>query len=308
MCTPSTPLIGTHPRENTVMGIVAIVLATLFFAVQDTISKHAVQTVPVAQIMVIRFFFFSLFALTYACRSVRLSSVLQSKSRGQQIGRGVLIVSEAAVIAYAFKFLGVAELHAIFACCPLIVTALSVPFLGESVGWRRWVAVLTGFIGTLIILQPGSGVFSLYSLLVILGATMYAVYMLMTRKVSRQDSFQTSLVYFGVFGFLTSLIAAPFYWQALNFNEWVSVLAISCTAIAGHMLVIKALQLVPAVVLQPFNYCVLVWAMILGYLVYGEVLTTTTIFGVVIVVGSGIFVARREYSLTKQKTLNTDTR
>lgn len=286
-------------QDQSVKGIIALIVATLFFAGQDAITKHLVESLPVVQIICIRFFFFSLFALVYASRKTTIATAFRSHWPKTQILRGLLICIEIGIFAYGLRFLGLAEFHSIFACFPLIITALSVPMLGEKVGWRRWFAVSIGFIGTLIIIQPGSGVFSIYTLLAITCAIMFAVYNLITRKVSRQDSFETSLLYFGVVGFTGSLLIAPFFWQTPTGNEWLFLLVISTTGIFGHLLLIKALELTPAVILQPFNYFILVWAMIIGYSVYGEILGTATLIGGALVVGSGIYIARREYLVTR---------
>jgi drug/metabolite transporter (DMT)-like permease len=207
------------------------------------------------------------------------------------------MISEIALFTYSLHYMGLAELHSIFACFPLIITALSVPILGEQVGWRRWLAVCIGFAGTLIIVQPGSGVFSPIMPIAILCAVLYAIYNLITRKVSRQDSFETSLLYFGVIGFLSSLLVVPYFWQPLNSEEVLWLLGISCISIIIHLLLIKSLELAPAVILQPFNYLILVWAMIIGYSAYGEVLPNSAILGATLVVGSGIYVTRRPYRL-----------
>lgn len=195
--------------------------------------------------------------------------------------------------------MGLAEMHAIFASFPLVITALSVPMLGERVGWRRWIAVAIGFIGTLVIIQPGSGDFNVTILLVLICVLMFAVYNLLTRKVSREDHFETSLIYFGVVGLVISAMVAPFYWQAVNADQAIWLLIISATSIIGHLLLIKALQFAPAVILQPFNYFVLVWAIIIGYFAYGEILNTTSLIGAGLVVISGIYIARREYKVTR---------
>jgi len=167
------------------------------------------------------------------------------------------------------------------------------------VGWRRWVAVMVGFVGTLIIIRPGNGELNPYALLVLATVVMFAVYNLLTRKVSRVDPFETSLLYFGVVGFSVSLLAIPFYWQPVDADQTAWLLAISVTSIIGHLLLIKALELTPAVILQPFNYFVLVWAILIGYLAYGEVLDTIAMAGAALVVGSGIYIARREYRVTR---------
>lgn len=286
-------------QEHTVQGIVALILATLLFASQDAITKHLTATVPVAQLMFVRYFFFALFALIYASRRTRIRLALQSQWPKLQLLRGLLIAGEMALFAYCLQYLGIAEMHTIFACFPLIITVLSVPMLGEQVGWRRWLAVSLGFIGTVIIIQPGSGVFSPYAMIAVTCAFMFALYNLITRKVSRQDSFETSLLYFGLVGFFGTLLVVPFFWQTLSSTEMLWLLAISVISIFSHLLLIKSLELAPAVILQPFNYFILVWAMIIGFSFYGEVLETTTLAGAALVVGSGVYIARREYVVAR---------
>jgi drug/metabolite transporter (DMT)-like permease len=281
-------------------GIIALVLATLLFAAQDAITKHLTETLEVAQIINVRFFFFSLFAIAFAMKNTGLKVAIQSAAPMLQIFRGLLICAEIALFAYALHYLGLAELHTIFACFPLIVTLLSVPILGETVGWRRGLAVSVGFIGTVVVINPGAGVFSPYALMGLACAFMFAIYTLITRKVSKYDHFETSLLYFGIVGFLASLMVVPFYWQTPNSNEVFWLLVISVTGIAGHLLLIKALQWTPAVILQPFNYFVLLWAMGISYVIYDEVLAPQTLVGAAIVVASGIFIAHREYSISKQ--------
>lgn len=286
-------------QDQTVKGIIALILATLLFAAQDAITKHLTDTVPVAQLMFVRYFFFALFALVYASRRTRIRVALRSQWPKLQLLRGLLIAGEMGLFAYCLHFLGIAEMHTIFACFPLIITVLSVPLLGEQVGWRRWLAVSLGFIGTLIIIQPGSGVFSPYAMIAVACAFMFALYNLITRKVSRQDSFETSLLYFGLVGFVATSLLVPFFWQALNSAEMLWLLAISIISIFSHLLLIKSLELAPAVILQPFNYFILVWAMIIGFSFYGEVLETTTLIGAALVVGSGVYIARREYAVAR---------
>lgn len=295
----------TNNAEQSTKGIVLLVIATLLFACQDAITKHLTQTVEVAQIINVRFFFFSLFAIVFAMKKSGLRAAINSSAPKLQIFRGLLICCEIALFTYTLRYLGLAELHTIFACFPLIVTLLSVPVLGESVGWRRGLAVFVGFIGTVIIINPGfdpgAGVFSPFAIMALSCAFMFALYNLITRKVSKVDSFETSLLYFGVVGFLASLLVIPFYWQTPNQSEILWLLIISVTGIMGHLLLIKALQLAPAVILQPFNYFVLLWATGIGYFVYDEVLAVQTLAGAALVVSSGIFIGYREYKLHQRE-------
>ena len=300
MDTENTQQASPEDADNTVKGIVALVVATLFFAGQDAITKHLTETVPIAQIIFVRFFFFSIFALVFASRSIGIRRAFVSQKPSLQILRGLLIVSEIALFAWCLHFMGLAEMHAIFASFPLVITVLSIPILGEKVGWRRWLAVGLGFAGTLIIIQPGPAGFNRYAVFVLICVVMFALYNLLTRKVSRHDHFETSLLYFGVVGFVMTLIAIPFFWQPVNTDETIWLLIISVTGIIGHLLLIKSLQLAPAVILQPFNYFVLVWAIGIGYLAYNEVLSTTELMGAALVVFSGIYIARREYTVARQ--------
>lgn len=326
--------------DRPVAAVAMLVISTLFFASQDALTKHLVQTLAVPQIVAVRFFFFALFALIYAERQVgrdgrgknrggenrdrdgdrneisdrgktrdrgkiantllRLKSAFATRQPGLQILRSLLIGGEIMVFAYAIRFLGLAEMHAIMACFPLIATALSVPLLRESVGWRRWLAVCFGFIGTLIILRPGSAVFQPIMAVALTSALMFALYNVLTRKAAALDSAETSLLYVGVVGFAGAALLAPFYWQPVGATEAAWLLVISATSIIGHLLLIKALALAPAVILQPFHYFTLVWAALIAFLVYGEVLSPATLLGAAIVVGSGVFIARREYQLMRR--------
>ncbi len=286
-------------QNQTLKGIFALILATLLFASQDAITKYLISTLPVAQLMFVRYVFFALFALVYASRKTRLRHAFRSHWPKLQLLRGLLIAGEMALFAYTLKYLGIAEMHAIFACFPLIITVLSVPLLGEQVGWRRWLAVSIGFIGTLIIIQPGSGVFSPFAMTALICGLMFAIYNIITRKVSRQDSFETSLLYFGVVGFVVTLLAVPFFWLPMSNTEILLLVMISIISIFSHLLLIKSLELTAAVILQPFNYFILVWAMIIGYTFYGEVLDTSTLIGASLVIGSGIYITRREYLVAR---------
>lgn len=287
-------------HDKPLLGIAMLVLATVFFAWQDVFTKQLSTGISVTQIMVTRFAAFALFALVYAHRRVGLRRVLRTKTPGLQVTRCLIMCTEIGLFAYAIRFLGVAEIHAIFSCFPLVITALSVPMLKEQVGWRRWLAVLAGFVGTLIIIQPGSGVFKPAALLALVCVVLYSVYNILTRKVSRYDSFETSLVYFGVVGFFASLVAVIGRWQPLDSTQVLWLGGICVTSVISHMLLIKSLELTSAVVLQPFNYFILVWAIVLGFFVFGEVLTTHQVLGALIVVASGLFVGVREYLISRQ--------
>lgn len=279
-----------------------MVLATLVFAVQDAITKKLTVDLPVAQIVCIRFTAFALMAMVIAHREGGLRAAFTSAVPGLQCVRCLVMCAEISLFAYALRFLGMAQMHALFACFPLFVAALSVPLLKEPVGWRRWLAVFVGLAGTWIILRPGTTMFNHYALLPLAGAVLYAIYNLLTRRVSRVDSYATSLVYFGVIGAVSSGLFAIGQWQDISAQAAKQLGWLCITSIIAHMMLMKALQLTEAVVLQPFQYLILPWAILLGYVVFGETLDAYTLVGTAIVVGSGIYVAYREYQLQNKRS------
>jgi len=284
-------------NQSALSGIAVMVVATFVFALQDAITKTLTTELPVAQIVFVRFLAFAVMALCIAYRQVGIKAAFQSKSPATQLLRCILMCAEIALFVYALRFLGVAQIHALFAVFPLFVAALSVPLLKESVGWRRWVAMIVGFSGTLIILRPGSDVFDFYALLPLVGAVLYALYNLLTRRVSKTDSYSTSLVYFGVVGTVASGIFALGQWQEIDRSTGIQLAYLCVASILAHMMLMKALELTEAVVLQPFQYLILPWAMVVGYFLFDEKLDAVTLLGASIVVGSGVYVAYREYQV-----------
>lgn len=290
-------------HNSTLRGIGILLIATVIFALQDTVTKGLIQSVPTAQLVFIRFVVFSIFAIVYVQRKAGVKRALQSHAMGRQILRTVVMCTEISIFTFALRSMGVAEMHAIFSCFPLFITALSVPMLHESVGWRRWMAVSIGFVGTLIILRPGSGVSDIYALLPLLCAVMYSFYTLMTRQVSKVDSFETSLLYFGFVGVATMSVPALLSWTPIPRDSAPALAALCMLSVTGHWMLIKALELAEAVVLQPFNYLILVWAALFGFIFYGELLDGLQVFGACIVVASGVYIGRREYLNANQSSL-----
>lgn len=288
---------STH--NSTVQGIGVLLVATLIFAFQDTITKTLVEDLPTAQIVFIRFVMFTLFAVLFVTRKTGIKTALRSKVPKAQILRTLVMCAEINLFTYGLRAMGVAEMHAIFSCFPLVIAALSVPMLGETVGWRRWVAVSVGFIGTLIILRPGSGVYDIYAAIPLACALLYSIYTLLTRQVSKKDTFETSLLYFGIVGAFAMVGPALLVWIPIPPDAVPGLSALCLLSVMGHWMLIKALELTEAVVLQPFNYLILVWAALFGYLFFGEVLDSYAVLGACIVCASGVYVGYREYRIAR---------
>lgn len=282
-------------QSRALLGIALLIMSIVVFTTQDTITKHLAQNYPVPFFLMIRYWVFALFAAAVAHRSTgSITIASRSKRPFLQILRGLILVAEMGIFAWGLRYLKLADAHSIFAVYPLITTALAVPFLGEKIGWRRWLAVFIGFLGVLVILRPGLSVFQPAAIIPLVGAVGFAAYAILTRMVSRQDAFPTTFLYTAVFGTIAISAIGPFYLAEPTTTDWGWIGVLCITGIIGHFLLIKALEFTPASTLQPFNYLLIVGAAIMGYLVFDEIPDLYTIAGATIIVGSGLFVVWRE--------------
>jgi len=271
-------------------GIALMIFTTFIFAIQDTTTKVLGTTMPVLQFLGIRYLVFFAFACWWATRKRPLREVVTVQSVPLQLLRGVLLGLESLLFAWVLTKIGVGQMHSIFACFPLMVTALSPIFLGERVGKMRWFAILIGFAGTLIIIAPGSESFSIYSWAAVLCAVLFAIYSVLTRYVASTDRTESSLFYTGLGAMTVTAPFLPFIWQPIAFSAGLKVAALCLLSILSHYSMIQALKYTPAVVLQPFNYFVLPWVLLFGFLVFGELASVSQLLGVSLVVGSGLFI------------------
>ncbi|MBU9697240.1 DMT family transporter [Rhodobacteraceae bacterium HSP-20] len=281
--------------QNTRLGIWLMIATTVVFAVQDGISRHLASEYNVYMVVMIRFWFFAAFVMALAARADGgIRAATRTRFPLLQITRGVLLVTEVCVMVLAFVKLGLVESHAVFTCYPLLIAALSGPILGEKVGWRRWAAILIGFLGVLIILQPGYAVFSPWALVPLLSALLFAVYGLLTRYVARGDSASVSFFWTGTAGAAAMTLVGVWFWEPMSGPDWGWMAALCCTAIVGHWLLIKAFAVAEASAIQPFAYLQLVWASGIGLFLFGEELRTNVAIGAGLVVAAGIFTLWRQ--------------
>ena len=286
-------------QKNWRLGILFMILASSSFAIQDGISRYLANEYNVMMVVMIRYWFFAAFVILLASRKPGgLKAVAKTQQPILQFARGILLALEVCVIVLAFTLLGLVESHAIFACYPLIATALSVPILGEKVGWRRWLAISVGFIGVLIILQPGVTVFSPFALLALASALMFALYSLLTRLVAQKDATETSFFWTGISGAVTMTILGVWYWEAIAKVDYFWMLVLCSTAVLGHYFLIRCYEASEVSVVQPFAYLQLVFVTIIGVLVFNETLELNVLLGVTIVVTAGIFTFYRSNKVT----------
>lgn len=282
-------------QNNTRLGIWLMVATTLIFAAQDGLSRYLASQYNVYVVVMIRYWFFAAFVIAISARRRGgLAKVIKTQQPVLQLVRGALLAAEICVMVTAFTILGLVESHAIFACYPLLVAALSGPVLGERVGWRRWTAIAVGFVGVLIILEPGVKVFSPAAIIPLVSAFMFALYGLLTRFVARRDSAATSFFWTGVTGAVIMTIVGIPNWQLMTQSDglWMAVLCV--TGAMGHYTLIKCYEVAEASAVQPFAYLQLVFASAIGLTIFGEVMELNVMIGAAIVVMAGLFTLWRE--------------
>ena len=282
-------------KQNERLGIFLMVITTIVFASQDGLSKYLATEYNVYMVVMIRYWFFAAFVMTISSRKPGgVKQVAKTKAPLLQIFRSLLLVAEMCVTILAFTLLGLAETHAIFASYPLIIAMLSGPILGEHVGWRRWLAICVGFFGILIILNPGNGIFSPYALVPLAGAILFALYGLLTRYAGQYDNSSTSFFWTGIIGCIAMTAIGLNFWDPVSQADWGIMLILSASGMLGHFLLIKCYEVAEASAVQPFAYLQLIWASIIGIIIFGEQITTNVFIGACIIVGAGLFTLWRE--------------
>ena len=285
-------------EQNTRLGILMMVATTFVFAVQDGISRHLAGEYNVLMVVMIRYWFFAAFVITIAGRKAGGLRAAAATSQPLLQGfRSVLLVTEICVMILAFTLLGLVESHAVFACYPLLIAALSGPILGEHVGWRRWSAIGIGFIGVIIILEPGFGVFQPEAVVPLMAALMFALYGLLTRYVARADSAATSFFWTGTVGSVAMTAVGMWFWEPMTGPDWGWMALLCVTGALGHYTLIKCYEVAEASAVQPFAYLQLVFVSVIGISVFSETIRVNVAVGVALIVGAGLFTLWRQHKV-----------
>lgn len=279
-------------------GYLFALAAVTIFATQDGFTKFLGNHYPPILVTMIRFWAFAVFVTVIAASSPGgLSGAVRTRHPWLQVMRGVLLVAEIAVAVLAFAKAGLAMSQSILQATPLLVTLLSVPLLGEKVGWKRGLAVLVGLLGVLVILNPAGMHFDLYLLLPLAAALMFALYSVATRAVSRDDSATTSVFYAGVVGAVAISFVGPFFWVPIRPADWIAMGILCVCGTLSHYCLIRAYGLLEAVQVQPITYLQLVLSVMVAVIFFNETLTLNMVAGAIIVVGAGLYTVFREYQL-----------
>ncbi|MEM6587561.1 MAG: DMT family transporter [Pseudomonadota bacterium] len=282
-------------QQNARAGVLLMIFTTFVFAMQDGISSHLAREYNVFMVVMIRFWFFATFVIALASRmSGGVRAAAATSIPVIQLTRGLLLICQICVMVYGFTLLGLVESHVVFSAYPLLAAALSGPVLGEYVGWRRWAAICVGFVGVVIILQPGSGVFDPAATVPLLGALMFAVYGLLTRYAGRSDTAATSFFWTGVVGAVGMTCVGVWYWEPMSAGNWAWMGLLCITGALGHFTLIKCYELAEVSAVQPFAYFQLVFAAALGITVFNETIRANVALGAGLIVAAGLFTLWRQ--------------
>ena len=290
-------LSASTPRGAALAGIGVTLIAMLMFSLNDVLGKWLVATYSVGQILMIR----SAAALAITAPFVLRGGTALFRGMPQpllQVARVVCSTLEVGCFYLAVWYLPLADAMTFYLAGPIYVTAMSAVFLKEAVGIRRWAAVLVGFVGVIIALRPSVDSVGVGSLVAIAGSVFFALLIITTRQLRGTPN--TVLVVTQVVGALIfGALLAPWHWTPVRPTDLPLLALLGVVSVGAFALVNLALKLAPASVVSPFQYTLLVWAMIFGYLFFGDVPQAHTLIGAAVIVASGLFIFVREQRASK---------
>jgi drug/metabolite transporter (DMT)-like permease len=287
-------------RDARLAGIGLMLLGVFMFSLGDALGKFLVSTYAVGQLLAFR-----------ACAALVLLSPLIWRHRGEfarlqrprlELLRVFLSTLEVAAFFLATVYLPLADVTTYYLACPIFVTALSGVVLGERIGWRRWTAILIGFVGVLIALRPSAQTVSLPAMIALTGSLSFSVLMLITRHLrATPDVVMATSQFAGTF--LLGVLMAPFGWVSPSAGSFALFAAAGCISVTALFCVNRSLKLAPASVVVPYQYSMIAWAVAFGITVFDDVPSPATIAGAAIIIGAGLYIFLRERALGREETV-----
>jgi drug/metabolite transporter (DMT)-like permease len=274
-------------------GIALILLSTVFLGCSDVTAKYLSGSLPSIEITWIRFLTFALMFVP-AMLPVSPFYAMRTERLGLHVMRGVALLGSSFFFITGLGFLPIAEASATGFVSPLFVTALSIVFLSEKVGLRRWIATAVGLVGVMIILRPGSSAFHPAAFFPIISAFCWAAALILTRMMSGREAVVTTMAYSALTGLAIVSAMVPFVWVTPSWSAIGLGILIGVASTVGQWIVVLAYRYGDASVLAPFSYTQLLWVSILGFFLFGEVPDVWTITGAAFIVASGLYIAHRE--------------
>ena len=281
-------------------AIIFNLLAWVMLPIMDGFAKYLSSDLPVLQITWARYFFTVAFTFPIMFFFYRNKLKWSDKPK-LQILRGLILLIANICFFYSISVISLAKALTLAFVAPLIVTSFSPMFLGEKVGFRRWSAVVIGFIGSLVVIRPGFVEINLASLAALGTGVMYGFYLIITRKLSTSDNPLLTLLLTGIVGAVIISCVMPFVWVMPTLNQWSMMAAIGVFACIGHLFLILSLKYADASKLAPFSYFEIITNIIIGYYFFSDFPDNWTFLGLFIIVLSGIYISRRENLVKKVK-------
>jgi len=288
---------GAAPRIG--RGIVAMILAMALFSSMDAMIKHLRTDYGALQILFFRMAFGAVPMLALIRAEGGLPALATHRLPAHAF-RTVLTLAALFCFFHAFRALPLADAYAITYASPLIATALSVPLLGERVDARRWAAVLVGLGGVMVILRPGGGVLSAGGAVAFAGAVLLAVNVVLLRRLSRTDTNAAIVFYFTVVGTLVTGALMPLVWRWPQGGDWAWLVGVGLIGGLGQIAITEAFRQAPVAVVSPFQYSQILWGILFGYAVFGDLPGLPVVAGAALIVACGLYVLRRETAGRRQ--------
>ncbi len=290
--------------DNFLRGLAFLTLSMFLFAAMDSLSRILVATYPVAQILWIRFAFFLIFALGLIGPR-GLAAALRSKAPLLQFGRSLALVFEIGIFILAFRYLPIADVHAVASATPLLILILAGAMLGERVAAAVWAAVTVGFLGVIVIIRPGFREIEWFHLIPVVGALSWGFYQTLVRLVGRYDPPATTLLWSGLVGFGVMSFVGPFFWRSVDWPGAALLAAAGLLGALAHWTLIAAYEACSVARLQPYNYTLVLWAIVTGFVVLGEFPDTWTLIGAAIVVAAGLYSWLYQTTVDRRRTTDS---
>lgn len=286
-------------RLSPKMQAITLMLFTIFcFSVMDAIAKGLAARYHTFEVVWARYL--SQTVLAFLFLAPRLTVLLRTRFIGMQVLRSAFLFAATICFFFGIVLVGLAQSAAIMSSNPLIITILAAVILGEVVGARRIAGVVVGFAGALIIIRPGTSVFTPEALLPLAAACFYACYAISTRFLGREESPWTSFLYTATIGAVVASAIVPWFWTTPSLADAGLMLILGAIGGVGHISLIRALTLAEASVIAPFAYSGLIWATLWGMIFFDEFPDMMTYFGALVIAGAGIYVWHRERQVQKR--------
>lgn len=293
-----TPSSAAAPGQDVLAGTGLMLLGTLLYAVNDVMGKWLAGTYPPAQIMLIRSIA-ALLVLAPVAWRLGVAVLVRVERPRLQLARALLAALEVTFFYWAVSLLPLADAMTYYMAAPIYVTAFSALLLAEPVGWRRWTAVAVGFSGVVVALQPSPETLSWGAAVAIAGSLFFALLMVATRRLRRTPDI--ALITWQVAGALAvGAVAAPFDWVTPGWRDGGALALLGIVSMIATVCVNRSLRLAPASAVVPYQYTLIVWAVLFGYLAFGDVPALPMILGATIIIGAGLFIFLREQVRARQ--------